>query len=242
MSSRANGSNSVVRCLRYTTGGGYYQGMWLHGQHHGYGVKASGRGLIYEGQWRRGQRHGYGTLRRLFENGHAQRLYVGQWAANVRSGEGKQYYDDGSVYYGHWLNNERSGRGILWHADGRIYVGEWLKDVMHGRGVLYAGELKARSEREDNLSKLLSQSSRDTRSSHASRLLVPFLTLHILFTANGNRYVGEFAGGCKSGIGVYYHQSSEGQSVQQHGLWSDNICTASLMPLRNPTSSTKPSL
>lgn len=63
----------------------------------------------------------------------------------MRCGEGKQYYDDGSVYYGQWLGNKRSGRGILWHADGRIYVGEWLKDVMHGRGVLYAGELKARS-------------------------------------------------------------------------------------------------
>ncbi|EDW09292.1 MORN repeat-containing protein 3 [Drosophila mojavensis] len=138
MSSRASGSHSVFRCLRYTTGGGYYRGMWLDGQHHGYGVKASGRGLIYEGHWMHGQRHGYGTLRRLFPNGHAQRLYVGQWAANVRCGEGKQYYDDGSIYYGQWLGNERSGRGILWHADGRIYVGEWLKDVMHGRGVLYA--------------------------------------------------------------------------------------------------------
>ncbi|XP_030558585.1 MORN repeat-containing protein 3 [Drosophila novamexicana] len=189
MSTRASGSNSSFRSQRYTNAGGYYQGRWLHGQHHGYGIKATGRGLIYEGQWLGGQRHGYGTLRRLGPNGHAQRIYVGQWSADVRCGEGKQDYENGDVYYGQWLGNVRHGRGIQWQPDGSIYVGEWLKDAMHGRGALCS--------------------------------------------ANGNRYVGEFANGCKSGRGIYYHQQEEGQSVPQHGLWSDNMCRASLLPIKS---------
>ncbi|KAL7737560.1 hypothetical protein ACLKA6_007681 [Drosophila palustris] len=178
---------SGVRCLRYSAGGGHYEGRWQQGQHHGYGVKATGRGLIYEGQWHLGQRHGHGTLRRQGANGHAERVYVGQWLRDVRCGEGKQYYGDGSVYYGQWRDNARHGHGIQWHADGRIYIGEWLKDAMHGRGVLYA--------------------------------------------ANGNRYVGEFENGCKSGLGVYYH----GQ-VPQHGIWSQDICRSSVLPLKQSPS------
>ncbi|KAH8391343.1 hypothetical protein KR200_001274 [Drosophila serrata] len=135
----ASGYSSGVRCQRYPGGNGRgrYQGKWLGNQHHGYGVKKSGRGLVYEGQWQRGQRHGYGTLRQEEPDGSKHRLYVGQWQQDKRSGEGKQFYPDGSVYYGQWLADKRSGRGILWRADGGVYVGEWLLDQMHGRGVLF---------------------------------------------------------------------------------------------------------
>ncbi|KAH8370590.1 hypothetical protein KR093_004263, partial [Drosophila rubida] len=134
MSRRASG----VRCQRYTADGGHYEGRWQQGQHHGYGVKDNGRGLIYEGQWRLGQRHGHGTLRRQCDNGRQERVYIGEWVRNVRCGEGKQYYKDGTVYFGQWQANGRHGHGIQWHADGRIYIGEWQHDAMHGTGVLYA--------------------------------------------------------------------------------------------------------
>lgn len=135
------GAASGVRTLRYPQGGGYYKGRWAQGQPHGYGRKDSGHGLIYEGEWQRGLRHGCGTLRKkLAGRACQQRVYVGAWVQDARCGEGKQYYDDGSVYFGQWQHNVRHGRGIQWYADGRIYLGEWLQDAMHGRGVLYEGE------------------------------------------------------------------------------------------------------
>ncbi|XP_017147501.2 MORN repeat-containing protein 3 [Drosophila miranda] len=142
MSCHAGGGNGV-RSLRYPAGGhGRYQGKWLRNQHHGYGVKSSRRGLVYEGQWQRGQRHGYGSMRRESPDGQVHRLYVGHWRHDKRSGEGKQYYDDGYVYFGQWQMNKRQGRGIHWYADGRVYVGEWLQDAMHGRGVLFSANGK----------------------------------------------------------------------------------------------------
>ncbi|XP_017010175.2 MORN repeat-containing protein 3 [Drosophila takahashii] len=183
MSFPPRGYSSGVRCQRYT--GGRYQGKWLGMQPHGYGVKQTSSGLCYEGHWQLGQRHGYGTLRRKEPDGSIQRIYVGQWQQDKRSGEGKQFYADGSVYFGQWLKGQRSGQGILWQPDGGVYVGEWLLDKMHGKGVL--------------------------------------------FTAKGNRYVGQFEGGCKSGLGVFYH-GNDGQRIQR-GFWSEDICRTSLMPL-----------
>ncbi|XP_017094329.1 MORN repeat-containing protein 3 [Drosophila bipectinata] len=140
MSCPASGYATGVRCQRYPGGNGRgrYQGKWLGAQPQGYGVRRSGRGLVYEGQWHLGKRHGYGTLRREEPSGGALRIYVGHWREDKRSGEGKQFYPDGSVYFGQWLEDKRSGHGILWQADGGIYIGEWQLDRFHGRGVLFA--------------------------------------------------------------------------------------------------------
>lgn len=142
MSCPASGYATGVRCQRYPGGNGRgrYQGKWLGAQPQGYGVRRSGRGLVYEGQWLGGQRHGYGTLRREEPSGGAVRIYVGHWREDKRSGEGKQFYPDGSVYFGQWMEDKRSGHGILWQADGGIYIGEWQLDSFHGRGVLFAGK------------------------------------------------------------------------------------------------------
>lgn len=51
----------------------------------------------------------------------------------------------------------------------------------------------------------------------------------MLSIATGNRYVGQFEGGCKSGSGVFYH-ASNGQRIQ-HGFWSKDICKTSLLSL-----------
>ncbi|XP_002034361.2 MORN repeat-containing protein 3 [Drosophila sechellia] len=134
MSSRTSGYSSGVRSQRYP--GGQYQGKWLGLQPHGFGVKETSSGLTYEGHWQKGQQHGIGSLRRKEHDGRTERIYVGQWRENRRSGEGKQFYPDGSVYFGQWLADQRSGEGILWQADGGIYVGEWLRDKMHGKGLL----------------------------------------------------------------------------------------------------------
>lgn len=138
MSSRTSGYSSGVRSQRYP--GGQYQGKWLGQQPHGFGVKQTSSGLVYEGHWQKGQRHGIGSLRRKQLDGRMERIYVGQWRENKRSGEGKQFYPDGSVYFGQWLADQRSGEGILWQADGGIYVGEWLRDKMHEKGLLFTGE------------------------------------------------------------------------------------------------------
>ncbi|KAI8128710.1 MORN repeat-containing protein 3 [Lucilia cuprina] len=120
----------------YYPGGGTYHGYWLNSQHHRFGVKESKKHLIYDGQWSRGKRHGYGMMRRRLEDGTMERIYMGEWYDDMKSGEGKQFYEDG-VYYGWWKNNRRHGLGIKWFKNGNIFMGEWQADAYHGLGVMF---------------------------------------------------------------------------------------------------------
>lgn len=123
----------------YYPGGGTYLGCWFKSQHHLYGVKQTKNHLIYDGQWLNGKRHGHGMMRRRLKDGTMQRIYIGEWCDDLKSGEGKQYYTD-SVYYGWWKNNRRHGLGVEWYENGDLYMGEWISDVKHGLGVIFNGK------------------------------------------------------------------------------------------------------
>ncbi|XP_058986931.1 MORN repeat-containing protein 3-like isoform X2 [Musca domestica] len=136
---RTQAHSTGWRSTFYYPGGGNYRGYWLKSQHHRFGVKETKQQLIYDGQWHEGKRHGWGMMRRRLNDGTMERIYAGQWQMDKKCGEGKQFYDDGSIYYGWWRANRRHGLGIQWYGTGDIYLGEWQMDVAHGLGVmLYA--------------------------------------------------------------------------------------------------------
>ncbi|XP_073848935.1 MORN repeat-containing protein 3-like [Musca autumnalis] len=134
---RLQAQSNGWRSTFYYPGGGNYRGYWLKSQHHRFGVKESKRHLIYDGQWCEGKRHGWGMMRRRLSDGTMERIYAGQWQNDKKSGEGKQFYADGSIYYGWWRANRRHGLGIQWFSTGNIYLGEWQVDMAHGLGVWF---------------------------------------------------------------------------------------------------------
>ena len=59
--------------------------------------------------------------------------YVGEWLENKRSGEGTEFWRDGSVYRGQWQNDKRHGFGRQFGPDGVIiYKGQWSNDEYSG--------------------------------------------------------------------------------------------------------------
>ena len=53
----------------------------------------------------------------------------------IKHGQGKQIWPDGSMYEGWWVENKANGKGRLIHADGDVYDGDWKSDKAHGKGV-----------------------------------------------------------------------------------------------------------
>lgn len=47
--------------------------------------------------------------------------YYGEMAGQVRSGQGKQRFLDGSVYEGYWVGDRASGKGRMIHSSGEYY-------------------------------------------------------------------------------------------------------------------------
>jgi len=39
--------------------------------------------------------------------------YNGNWVADIRNGQGVQYYDNGTKYDGEWKDNKKHGKGII---------------------------------------------------------------------------------------------------------------------------------
>eukprot|EP00927_Polykrikos_kofoidii_P047844 TRINITY_DN42125_c0_g1_i1.p1 TRINITY_DN42125_c0_g1~~TRINITY_DN42125_c0_g1_i1.p1 ORF type:complete len:287 (+),score=46.17 TRINITY_DN42125_c0_g1_i1:68-928(+) len=107
------------------TDGSSYDGQFLKGQRHGYGVFAAGTNQ-YEGQWQEGRRHGWG---RLTFSQTAETYYEGSWDGGLQHGEGKQVWGSGSIYRGQWRQGVMHGKGSMrWVIDGEpeCWVGTWV--------------------------------------------------------------------------------------------------------------------
>jgi hypothetical protein len=52
--------------------------------------------------------------------------YYGEMAGQVRNGQGKQRFTDGSVYEGYWAGDRANGKGRMIHSSGDYYDGEWV--------------------------------------------------------------------------------------------------------------------
>ena len=53
-------------------------------------------------------------------------VYVGEWKADKKHGEGRMAFKDGAVYDGSWRHHKRHGRGVYRYVNGDSYVGQWF--------------------------------------------------------------------------------------------------------------------
>lgn len=130
-----------------------YEGSWVAGQPHGYGVQTWPDGTRYRGLWRQGQRHGAGELRQADGSRYVGRFaaglreglgsltgtdgtYRGRWSGDLPNGQGTFESADGARYQGEWFAGQRFGYGRYRAADGGTYEGDWANDQPHGFGRL----------------------------------------------------------------------------------------------------------
>ena len=57
--------------------------------------------------------------------------YKGDFVEDLKQGQGRMRYADGSVYYGSWWRDMRHGYGEYYYANGDKYTGHWENDLMH---------------------------------------------------------------------------------------------------------------
>ena len=86
----------------------------------------------YEGQWLRGQQVRQGQGKQIWPDGS---MYEGYWLDNKANGKGRLIHADGDVYDGYWKDDKAHGQGTYSHLDGAEYRGHWFEDKQHGEGV-----------------------------------------------------------------------------------------------------------
>jgi hypothetical protein len=113
--------------------GGVYEGVHKFGNRDGPGfqyipMESGKRGEAYIGNFADDLRAGNGSI--ICRNGDT---YAGTFSSNEVTGTGRLYiHRTGEVYIGEVVNYYRHGYGISLHINGDIYMGEWHKDRMHG--------------------------------------------------------------------------------------------------------------
>ena len=101
-----------------------YEGDFLNGNFHGYGIYIQEDGTRYEGEFKNGLRHGKGTT--------ANAIFF-------RSGEdkGEEFIMDGGPLIGEYNEDYPVGNFVWEMKSGRKYFGELNKDgLFHGKGTL----------------------------------------------------------------------------------------------------------
>jgi hypothetical protein len=88
-----------------------YEGSWVNGRKHGFGVQTYPTGDKYEGGWKEGQWHGYGELTRPAQG----RTYCGGFANGQEHGFAiiRRKEPDGRWYEGGMRQGQRHGYGNL---------------------------------------------------------------------------------------------------------------------------------
>ena len=86
-------------------------------------------GSTYDGEWANNMRQGNGCLR--LRNGFR---YEGTWKDNQMEGRGWCQYPEGSKYEGMWRSGRKDGRGTLSFPNGAYYEGRFRDDKVDGTG------------------------------------------------------------------------------------------------------------
>lgn len=106
----------------------YYEGGFLNGSFHGYGICHQGDFLHLEGIWNNhdfveGKAvYGSGWMPCGYETGS---IYEGKFEELLMVGKGKIIRKSGEIYEGDTLNGKPHGKGKLTCSDGTVIVGTW---------------------------------------------------------------------------------------------------------------------
>jgi len=117
--------------------GSTYEGEFRCGIYHGAGKLILPNGSTYTGTFENGKRHGIGTLLRRSasggdiagENYADGPSYSGEWADDLRHGEGTEKLATGDIYRGNFSLNKPHGAGSLTGSDGVVREGVWRNGV-----------------------------------------------------------------------------------------------------------------
>eukprot|EP00658_Telonema_sp_P-2_P060776 TRINITY_DN495_c0_g2_i1.p1 TRINITY_DN495_c0_g2~~TRINITY_DN495_c0_g2_i1.p1 ORF type:complete len:257 (+),score=78.99 TRINITY_DN495_c0_g2_i1:78-773(+) len=130
-------------------------------QQHGKGKAVYPNGDEYVGEYEIGKRSGAGVYKwvkmevdeetgepkiAMDEDGNKvfESEYTGGYKENMKDGQGKMVFPDGSTYEGSWKYDKRHGDGVYWYSNGDIFSGEWRFGLKHGRGTLISKETGAK--------------------------------------------------------------------------------------------------
>jgi hypothetical protein len=170
-----------------------YEGEWLEGKKHGFGVLYYASGVRFEGDFQDGKKHGKGKL--YYSQGD---FYEGDFNTDKKTGKGTYIWANGDKYCGEFSEDKTSGHGEFSWADGDTYCGNFLNDTREGKGTYrwtngdrYEGEYKG--------------GSRTGKGAY--------------YYWNGNKYEGGFKNNLFDGIGCFLEFSGWPINV----IWSEGI-------------------
>ena len=93
-------------------------------------------GDVYIGKTNGQKRHGFGKMVYKAEPGDEfVRYYEGEWRDDLKDGQGKQQYADGTVHEGYYKEDKRHGRGRIVYLAGpgdlceECYEGQFANDL-----------------------------------------------------------------------------------------------------------------
>ena len=104
-----------------------YTGDCLNGWADGQGLARGAQGAWYRGGFKAGRKSGHGV--KLYPNGDA---YTGDWANDMRNGEGRYEYGPhspwrGDAYQGGWRDDKRDGQGTyIFFPSGDRFTATWV--------------------------------------------------------------------------------------------------------------------
>lgn len=116
----------------------HYEGYWLNGQKNGFGILFDRKKQkIFEGTWVLDKYEGEGT--EYCELGH----YKGIFKGGLKNGNGKFFYNDGSIFEGFWEKGEKCGWGMNFDClQRKVFEGFWNNGEKNGFGVEFYDQFR----------------------------------------------------------------------------------------------------
>ena len=154
-----------------------YEGTYMEGNPHGYGVLSVPGSQIYSGFFNDGERDGYGEL--TLANGDS---YKGDWGNGLFNGDGQYIYKNDMAFYdGQWYDGLQDGIGY-YRCHAFAYRGEWEDGWINGYGKMVF------SNKDQYIGNFVENK---------------FYGEGFYLYANGNCYEGEFVDGKFNGLGTF---------------------------------------
>lgn len=169
--------------------------------------------------------------------------YIGNWSNRKFSGLGEYKYDKLGTYNGYFENGVRKGTGTFEWLDGSYYAGEWCSDKITGQGrYVSASGYSLDGIFKDNkfIKGCMTYTSNDNvykydikAGKYSSQVLIEYkdgttyrgkyknssIVSGTIHYSNGDKYVGDFKDGLKSGIGIYTWKSG----AYYVGTWKKDV-------------------
>lgn len=130
-------------------------------------------------------------------NSLTKNTYQGEWEDDLKNGNGKEIYPDGSTYEGNFTKGKKNGQGKLYLLNGTLYEGTFKDDMIDGKG------------------KIKWNNDKVCIGNWKNNVLTGFGKLY----QNKDIYIGYFENDKKNGLGINFYYSSKSQIL---GKWVDD--------------------